>query len=83
MQYHRFTLEKGAGSSSLLIIQCDCGDENADLVACVRYSIQGELKQTSEKHKGNVYVILVIQLPREAGHNFTGFQVIEKNNLKT
>ncbi|CAC5422253.1 RNF213 [Mytilus coruscus] len=70
----RFILEKCAGSDSLLIVQCDCGDQNADLIACARYSIQGELKQTSEKLIGNVYVILIIQLPRVAGQTFTGFQ---------
>lgn len=72
----RFILEQSAGNDSLLIVQCDCGDQNADLIACARYSIQGELKQTLEKQTVNVYVILIIQLPRVAGQNFTGFQVI-------
>lgn len=63
-------------SDNLLIVQCDCGDQNADLVACARYSIQGELQQISEKHSGNIHVVLIIQLPRVAGSNFTGFQVL-------
>ncbi|CAG2216928.1 RNF213 [Mytilus edulis] len=37
----RFSLEKKMTSDNLLIVQCDCGDQNADLVACARYSIQG------------------------------------------
>ncbi|CAG2239382.1 RNF213 [Mytilus edulis] len=44
----RFSLEKKMTSDNLLIVQCDCGDQNADLVACARYSIQGELQQISE-----------------------------------
>ncbi|XP_076109129.1 E3 ubiquitin-protein ligase rnf213-alpha-like [Mytilus galloprovincialis] len=70
----RFSLEKKMTSDNLLIVQCDCGDQNADLVACARYSIQGELQQISEKHSGNIHVVLIIQLPRVAGSNFTGFQ---------
>ena len=61
----------------LLLIQCDCGDQNADLIACARYSIQGELQQIKGRHQGIIYVALVIQLPRLAGANFTGFQVMQ------
>ncbi|XP_071137105.1 E3 ubiquitin-protein ligase rnf213-alpha-like [Mytilus edulis] len=70
----RFSLEKSMTVDSLLIVQCDCGDQNADLIACARYSIQGELQQIMEKHSGNIHVVLIVQLPRVAGSNFTGFQ---------
>ncbi|CAC5380698.1 RNF213 [Mytilus coruscus] len=70
----RFSLEKKMTSDNLLIVQCDCGDQNADLVACARYSIQGELQHITEKHSGNIHVVLIVQLPRVAGSNFTGFQ---------
>lgn len=82
MLYSRLTLKNK--TDSLLIVQCDCGDQNADLIACARYSMQGELTETSEKQTRQVFVIFIIQLPREAGHNFKGFQVIQqKQNYNT
>ena len=68
-------MEKNVESDRLLIVQCDCGDKNADLIACARFSIQGELQQVKGCHTGNVSVVLIVQLPRIAGNNFTGFQV--------
>lgn len=74
-KYFRFSLEKNQDCDSLLIVQCDCGDQNSDLIACARHSIQRELQQITEKHEGNVHVVLIVQLPRVAGDSYTGFQV--------
>ena len=59
----------------LLIVQCDCGDQNADLIACARYTVQGELQQIQQDRTSDIHVIFLIQLPGIAGGCFTGFQV--------
>ncbi|XP_071137099.1 E3 ubiquitin-protein ligase rnf213-alpha-like [Mytilus edulis] len=61
-------------SDSLLIVQCDCGDQNADLIACARYTVQGELQQVREERQYAIHVVFLIQLPGIAGGCFTGFQ---------
>ncbi|XP_021342051.1 E3 ubiquitin-protein ligase rnf213-alpha-like, partial [Mizuhopecten yessoensis] len=58
----------------LLIVQSDCGDQNASLVACARYCIQDELQQLGYQIKANIHAIFIIQLPRIAGGCFSGFQ---------
>ncbi|XP_060085808.1 E3 ubiquitin-protein ligase RNF213-like [Ylistrum balloti] len=58
----------------LLIVQSDCGDENASLVACARYCIQDELQQLGNRIMGRRHAIFIIQLPRIAGGCFNGFQ---------
>ena len=59
----------------LLIVQCDCGDQNADLIACARYTVQGELQQVQQDRTADIHVVFLIQLPGIAGGCFTGFQV--------
>ncbi|XP_063404431.1 E3 ubiquitin-protein ligase rnf213-alpha-like [Mytilus trossulus] len=61
-------------SDLLLIVQCDCGDQNADLIACARYTVQGELQQIPEEISTDVHVVFLIQLPGIAGGCFSGFQ---------
>lgn len=63
----------------MLIVQCECGDQNTELIACARYSIQRELKRTlEENNEVKVHVVLLVQLPGIAGDSFTGFQVLIK-----
>ena len=62
-------------SDMLLIVQCDCGDQNADLIACARYIVQGELQQVRQDRTTDIHVVFLIQLPGIAGECFTGFQV--------
>ncbi|CAG2226879.1 RNF213 [Mytilus edulis] len=45
----RFILEKSAGGDNLLIVQCDCGDQNSDLIACARYIHIDELRPPPKK----------------------------------
>jgi hypothetical protein len=59
----------------LLIVQCDCGDQNADLIACARYTVQGELQQVRQDRTADIHVVFLIQLPGIAGGCFPGFQV--------
>ena len=59
----------------LLIVQCDCGDQNADLIACARYTVQLELQQFQRERIHDIHVVFLIQLPCIAGGCFTAFQV--------
>ena len=57
-------------------MQCECGDQNGELIACSRYSIQRELKHLiGEKGNAKIHVVFLIQLPGIAADAFTGFQV--------
>jgi len=66
-----------ASEQSLMIIQCDSGDVNANLIASARYCVMDEYelfrKTVDTVHV--VHVVFVVQLPRKAGGCFTGFQV--------
>jgi hypothetical protein len=46
--YCRSCFDQSNTSNMLLIVQCDCGDQNADLIACARYTVQGELQQVQQ-----------------------------------
>jgi len=58
-----------------MIIQCDSGDVNANLIASARYSMMDEYESIRETLDAPVHVVFVVQLPRKAGGCFTGFQV--------
>ena len=64
----------------LLIIQCDSGDSDGDLIACARYRIYDEgvksVKQNSILEcEGNTHVLFVIHIPQQSVHSsFVGFQ---------
>lgn len=66
---------------TLLIIQCESGDQNGDLIACARYSIQSELQHVKKTVVQDIHVILVVQIPRITCQQFTGFQVILHANF--
>lgn len=78
----RASFEKRVGErlESLLIVQCESGHLDGDLIACARYRIIDERTKVIEKMKGveNVgksHVLVIIHLPREAvGTPFVGFQ---------
>jgi len=58
-----------------MIIQCDSGDVNANLIACAQYCVMDEFENVRDAMKNPVHVVFVVQLPRKAGGCFTGFQV--------
>ncbi|XP_052062680.1 E3 ubiquitin-protein ligase rnf213-alpha-like isoform X2 [Mytilus californianus] len=66
-------LDQTTSDDMLLIIQCDSGDQNGDLIACARNALQDELQQIHHR-VSNIHVVLLIQLPGIAGGCFTGFQ---------
>ncbi len=59
-------------SHSLLIIQCDSGHLNGDLIACARYRVSDiRGKQTDCR----THVLFIVQLPRKVpSSSFVGFQ---------
>ncbi|XP_065845272.1 E3 ubiquitin-protein ligase rnf213-alpha-like isoform X2 [Oscarella lobularis] len=65
---------------AILIILCEAGDINGDLVACARYLVQEEQENAirrrsfSNKLVVNRHVVVVVHLPRIAGGSFLGFQ---------
>ena len=75
-----FQRDQVGSQDSLLIIQCDSGDSDGDLIACARYRIYDEgvksMKQNSILEcKGNTHVLFVIHLPQQSvGSSFVGFQ---------
>lgn len=64
----------------MLIVQCESGHLDGDLIACARYRIIDERTKVIEKMKGaenvgQLHVLVIIHLPREAiGTPFVGFQ---------
>ena len=75
-----FQRDKLDSRDFLLIIQCDSGDSDGDLIACARYRIYDEgvksVKQNSILEcEGNTHVLFVIHLPQQSvGSSFVGFQ---------
>lgn len=67
------------GSEGLLLVQCDNGEANFNLIACSRYLVvdtrRHSLEDTTSPVKP-IHIIFVIQLPKIAGgcQNFVGFQ---------
>ncbi|KAK3585578.1 hypothetical protein CHS0354_036765 [Potamilus streckersoni] len=70
----RSFFESNPDEESILVVQCDSGDTNANLVACARYCTLDEHQQMKERRTAPCHVVLIIQLPRIAGGCFTGFQ---------
>ncbi|KAK7107714.1 hypothetical protein V1264_015588 [Littorina saxatilis] len=53
----------------LLLVQCDSGDLNQNLIKCAQYCMQDLRPPDSRQH----HVVFIIQLPCIAGACFTGF----------
>ncbi|XP_061169274.1 E3 ubiquitin-protein ligase rnf213-alpha-like [Saccostrea echinata] len=68
------SFERDLDAESLLIVQCDSGNENASLVACAQYSVLDQLQQLEDEKTGKTHIVFIIHLPRVAGGGFTGFQ---------
>ncbi|XP_053396017.1 E3 ubiquitin-protein ligase rnf213-alpha-like [Mercenaria mercenaria] len=61
-------------SAKLIVIQCDSGDVNANLIACARYCVMDEFEKLRDEMTEPVHVVLIVQLPKVSGGCFTGFQ---------
>ena len=75
--FHR---DEGDNHNCLLVIQCDSGHINGDLIACARYRIYDERVNALERNKlqgrsGVTHVLFIINLPHYvSGSSFVGFQ---------
>ncbi|XP_078611724.1 E3 ubiquitin-protein ligase RNF213-like isoform X2 [Branchiostoma floridae x Branchiostoma japonicum] len=56
---------------SVLIVQCDSGHTNSNLIACARYCVQDEQTQVGNT---TAHLVFIVQLPRQPGGCFVGFQ---------
>ena len=78
---YRFFFERlGGGCPGILIVQCDSGDDNFNLIAGARHILMEERNNAAELLNlakiEPVHIVLVVQLPRISGgcRNFVGFQ---------
>ena len=67
------------GEEGLLIIQCDNGEVNCNLVACCRYLVVEIRRQAVEEFGSGVrpiHIVFIVHLPKILGgcQNFVGFQ---------
>ena len=66
-----FKRNKGDDCSILVIIQCDSGHSNGDLIACARNRIY----DARSEEEGETHIVFVIHLPHQAANSsFVGFQ---------
>ena len=77
--FHR--ADDALDSTSLIIIQCDSGHQNSDLIACARYRIYDEALRARHRNKiqkqvlGSTHIMFIIRLPQqEVRSKFVGFQ---------
>ena len=75
-----FLREAGNDHNCLLVIQCDSGHMNADLIACARYQIYNERVKATNREKllgryGATHVLFIVNLPHYIStSSFVGFQ---------
>ncbi|XP_015757858.1 PREDICTED: E3 ubiquitin-protein ligase RNF213-like [Acropora digitifera] len=76
-------LAKLGGREGLLIVQCNAGDVNSNLIPCARHllvderaSAIEEFKKTVGHDQSLVHIVMIVQLPRLVGgcQTFAGFQ---------
>ena len=67
----RVFFSDGSEGDKLLLVQCDSGDVNQNLIKCAQYCVQDQMPVDATCF----HVVFIIQLPRIAGGCFTGFQV--------
>ena len=72
-----FQRRAGDVHHSLLVIQCDSGHLNSDLIACARYRIYDKKVEATQQNEGEgcTHVLFIIYHPRQlVGSSFVGFQ---------
>ena len=81
--FYRPIFRRQSGKDCLLIIQCDAGHLNIDLIACARHRIIDERVSALQMNTDTdqyvplqaTHVVFVVQLPKQAGGTkFVGFQ---------
>ena len=72
---YREMFESEMAENKLMIVQCDYGERNTDLIACARHRLIDEMRRPKKPECGVTHVIFIVQLPRVAGGTaFTSFQ---------
>ena len=81
---HRDFFAKLGGREGLLLVQCDAGDLNCNLIPCARHLLveqrttaeQDLLESIGQGHSSFIHIVLIVQLPRLVGGcpTFVGFQ---------
>lgn len=72
----RSCFSKKTTSDSLLVVQSENGDQNEELIACARYSLQREIQDIlQEGTQSKTCVVFLVQLTGLAGNYFSGYQV--------
>ena len=83
MLFYRPIFRRKSGKDCLLIIQCDAGHLNIDLIACARHRIIDERVSALQMNTDTdqyvplqaTHVVFIVQLPKQAGGTkFVGFQ---------
>ena len=79
ISHHSPAFQRQAGQShdSFLIINCESGHLDGDLIACARYRVSDERAKLSRMNRelGSTHVLFVIHLPRQStSSTFIGFQ---------
>lgn len=72
--YNRDCFQKSQHESCLLIIQCDSGHLNSDLIACAKYRVDDiwdDMNCIFDKNEHHCYVLFTVLIPRE--HNKSSF----------
>ena len=79
--FHRTFFERlGGDCPGVLLVQCDSGDDNFNLIAGARHILLEERTNAPEmlnlRSIEAVHIVLIVQLPRMVGgcRNFVGFQ---------
>ena len=72
---YREMFESEMAENKLMIVQCDYGERNTDLIACARHRLIDEMRRPKKPECGVTHVLFIVQLPRVAGGTaFTSFQ---------
>ena len=80
LPYRTFFEHLGGDCSGILVVQCDSGDDNSNLIAGARHILIEESRNAPELLNlptiAAAHIVLVVQLSRVAGgcRNFVGFQ---------
>ena len=75
-----FNQEESEAKTSLLIVQCDSGHLNYDLIACARYRVCNEATKAKAKDQlcgatDVTHILFIVRLPQqEVKSQFVGFQ---------
>ncbi|XP_070197743.1 E3 ubiquitin-protein ligase rnf213-alpha-like isoform X2 [Littorina saxatilis] len=68
---HQLSLFHGnkSGQQKVLMVQCERGNRNQDLLQCAQYCVQSTWSSSVARH----HVVFIVQLPRVASTAFSGF----------